>query len=171
MASEPLLGQTTSLGSLCFSLGMVWPHARMEIHPWNQVKKRRTKVIQHCVTLDLIQSKNVWPLRSQSAHSRVSAVLFYARTTKFVWAQICVSNVHVSRPQAKGRQHHLSQTIGTAIAGSARPAPTALLERNECVKETVPLKLFKVQSSNFKMLTQKWCSQGRPSRPACNGND
>ena len=41
--------------------------------------------------------------------------------------------------QVKGWQHHLSQKIGPAIAGSARPTPPALSERNECVKETVPL--------------------------------
>ena len=96
--------------------------------------------------------KNVWPPRSQSACSQVSAVLFYARTAKFVRAQICVGDMRVSRIQAKGRQHHLSQNIGPAIARSARPAPPALSERNECVKETVPLKLVKVQSSIFKSL-------------------
>ena len=75
--------------------------------------------------------KNVWAARSQSACSQVTAVLFYTRTPKFVWAQICVG-----RLQAKGLQHHLSQNIGPVIAGSARPAPPALSKRNECVKET-----------------------------------
>ena len=45
--------------------------------------------------------------------------------------------MHVSRPQAKGQQHHLSQNICPVIVGSARPAQPALSERNECVKETV----------------------------------
>ena len=37
--------------------------------------------------------KNVWPLRSQSVCSQVSEVLFYARTVKFVRAQICVGDM------------------------------------------------------------------------------
>ena len=60
--------------------------------------------------------KNVWP---PSACSQVSAVFFYARTTKFVRAQICVGDIRVSRLQVKGRQHYLRQNIGPAIAGSA----------------------------------------------------
>ena len=94
---------------------------------------------EYFVTLDLIRAtpiKNVWPLRSQSACSQVTAVLFYTRTPKFVRAQICVGDMLVFRLQAKGLQHHLSQNIGPVIAGSARPAPPALSERNECVKET-----------------------------------
>ena len=30
--------------------------------------------------------------------------------------------------QVKGRQHHLSQNIGLAVAGSAEPAPQALVK-------------------------------------------
>ena len=94
---------------------------------------------------------NKWPPCSQCACSQVSTVLFYTRTVKFVQVPMCVGDMCVSRLQAaKGRQHHLSQNIGPAIARSARPAPPALSERNECVKETVLLKLFKVRSSNFK---------------------
>ena len=81
--------------------------------------------------------KNVWPTSSQFACSQVSTVLFYAWIAKFVWAEICVGDMHVSRPQAKGQQHHLSQNICPVIVGSARPAQPALSERNECVKETV----------------------------------
>ena len=51
--------------------------------------------------------------------SQVSAVLFYAWTAKFVRAQICVGHMRVSRLKVKDRQHHLSQNIGPAIAGSA----------------------------------------------------
>ena len=80
---------------------------------------------------------------------------------KFVWAQTCDGNMRVSLLQAKVWQHHLSQNIGYTIAGSARPAPPALSERNECVKETV---LLKVQRSNFKSLWKKW---GGPSHPSC----
>ena len=32
-------------------------------------------------------------------------------------AQVCVGDMHVSRLQVKGWQHHLSQNIGPAIAG------------------------------------------------------
>ena len=113
--------------------------------------------------------KNVWPQRSQSACSQVAAVLFYAQTTKFVWAQICVGDMRVSRLQAKGRQRHFSQNINPVIAGSARPAPSALSERNECVKETVPLQLLKVQSSNFQKLTEN-VGRPRPSQP-CPASD
>ena len=46
---------------------------------------------------------------------------------KFVRAQICVGDMRVSRLQVKGRQHHLSQNIGPAIAGSAGPVQPALV--------------------------------------------
>ena len=62
----------------------------------------------------------------RAACSQVSAVLFYAWTAKFVWAQICVGDMRVSRLQVKDRQHHLSQNIGPVIAGSAGLVPPAL---------------------------------------------
>ena len=147
----------------------------MEIHPWNRAKKQHTKASQHFVTLDLpsnaCQECVLWPPCSQSACSQVSAVLFYTRTTKFMRAQIrFVLQYACFCLQAKGQQHHLSQNIGSAIAGSARPALPALSERSECIKETAPLKLFKVQSSNFKKVMEKWGGQGRPSRPASDGH-
>ena len=58
--------------------------------------------------------------------SQVSAVLFYALTAKFVRAQICVGDVRVSRLQVKGRQDHLSQNIGPAIAGSCSAGPVSI---------------------------------------------
>ena len=106
--------------------------------------------------------KNVWPTRSQSACCQVSAVLFYTRTAKFVQAQICVGDMHVSLLQVKGREHFFSENIGPAIAGSARPALPALSERNECIKETV---LFKVQRSNFKSLRKNWGWPRLPQLP------
>ena len=63
----------------------------------------------------------------RAACSQVSTVLFYARTAKFVQAQICVGDMCVSHLQVKGQQHHLSQNIGPTIAWSARPVPPALL--------------------------------------------
>ena len=79
--------------------------------PWNQAKKWRMKASQYFVTLDLILSnacQDVWSLHSHSACSQVSVLLFYAWTAKFMWAQICVGDMHVSHLQAKGQQHHLS---------------------------------------------------------------
>jgi len=49
-------------------------------------------------------------------------------------AQICVGDMRVSFLQAKGR-HIICQNKGPAVARSARPAPPALSERNECVKD------------------------------------
>ena len=88
--------------------------------------------------------KNVWPPRSQSAGTQVYAVLFYARTAKFMRAQICVGDTRVSFLQAKRRQHHLCQNNGPAIAGSARPAPPALSERNNG-KRNSTIKFIQVQ--------------------------
>ena len=169
---RPFWGLKTSLGSLHISLGMVTicfttthmeicvhRHWWFQVHLWNQAKKWRTNASQYFVAMDLATPiKNVWAPRSQFACFQVSAVLFYTRTAKFVRVQICAGDMHVSRLQAKDREHHLSQNIGPAFAGSARPAPPALLVGNECVKETVPLKLFKVQS-----LRKKWAAQAAPA--------
>ena len=79
----------------------------------------RTKACQYFFTLDLIPSNTSQKCVStvpQSACSQVSTVLFYALTTKFVWAQICVGDMHVCRLQAKGWQCRLSQNIGPEIA-------------------------------------------------------
>ena len=42
----------------------------------------------------------------KSARSQVSVALFHVRTFKSVRAWICADDVHVSRLQAKNRQHH-----------------------------------------------------------------
>ena len=166
------MGLKTSLGSLCISLGMVTicfttthmeigvhRHRRFQVHPWNQAKKWRTNASQYFVAMDLATPiKNVWAPGSQFGCFQVSTVLFYARTAKFVRVQICAGDMLVSRLQAKDREHHLSQNIGPAFTRSARPAPPALLVGNECVKETVPLKLFKVRS-----LRKKWAAQAAPA--------
>ena len=103
---------------------------------------------------------NKWPPCSQCACSQVSAVLFYTRTVKFVQAPMCVGDMCVSHLQAaKGRQHHLSQNIGLAIARSARPAPPALSERKRMCKRNSTVKLFKVQSSNFKSFGKSGAAQ------------
>ena len=68
----------------------------------------------------------------RAACSQVSAVLFYTRTAKFVQAQICVGDMRVSRLQVKGWQQHLSQNIGPATAGSARPVPPPCTNDKPC---------------------------------------
>ena len=99
-------------------------HWQFQVDPLNWAKKRHTKPSQYFVTLDQQRPSKMyaWSPRPQSACSQVSPVLFYARTAKFVWAQIFVGNMRVSCLQAKCWQHHRSQNIGPAIAGSARPA-------------------------------------------------
>ena len=52
------------------------------------------------------------------------------------WGHKPVLGICVSHLRVRGQQHHLSEKIGPAIAGSATPALPALSERNECVKET-----------------------------------
>ena len=115
---------------ICFTtkrLGIaVHQHPRFQVHPWNGAKKRRTKASQYFVTLDLIPSN-----ARQKCVATALTICFYTQTAKFVRAQICVADMRVSRLQAKGRQHHLSENVGPAIAGSARHGPPALSERNE----------------------------------------
>ena len=153
------------LGSLSFSFGMVTeftsrPHAWVSIgiggfrYTCGTGRRSGTRLPGNILLLLIFfrakPFNNKWPPCSQCACSQVSAVLFYTRTVKFVQVPMCVGDMCVSCLQvAKGRQHHLSQNIGPAIARSARPAPPALSERNECVKETVPLNYsrFKVQIS------------------------
>ena len=93
--------------------------------------------------------KNVWPPRSQSAGSQVSAVLFYARTAKFVRAQICVGDMRVFLSYKR----RVGNIISVKTMVQRLPDLPDLLRQpclNEMiVKETVPLNLFKVQSSNF----------------------
>ena len=63
----------------------------------------------------------MWPPRSHSASSQVSAVLFLRSDRKVrVDTNLCIDDImRVSRLQVKGQQHHLSQNIGPAIAGPA----------------------------------------------------
>ena len=55
-------------------------------------------------TRDLV--KKLLSQDPKSACSQVSVALFYVRTVKSVRAWICTDDVHVSRLQAKNRQHH-----------------------------------------------------------------
>ena len=129
-------------------------HRRFHVHPWNRAKKRRTKACEYFVTYseqenvaiaptsacskisaDLILEKIVWrrPVRYQQFSFTLGPPEVCAGTN-LCWRYTC-SLLHWL--QAKCRQHHLSENIGPAIARSARPAPPALYERNECVKETL----------------------------------
>ena len=144
-------------------IGVHW-HWPFQVPPETRQRSSAWKPVNILLIWILFRAtpvKNVWPPCSQSACPQ----LFYAWTAKFV-GDMCVS-----RLQAKGRQHHLSQNIGLVIARSARPAPPALSGRNECAKETVPSKLFKNESSNFKSLRKKWGGPGHPSHPASDGHD
>ena len=69
--------------------------------------------------------RNVWPLCSKSACSQVSVALFYVWT---VWVWICTGDMQASCLQVKGGRCYLSQNIGLAVAGSARPAPPLVVE-------------------------------------------
>ena len=127
MASEAFLGLKISLGSLRFSLGMVTEFASRP-HAWRLVSigigsfrytlgtRRRSgawkpvNILLLWILFWATPVKNVWSLHSHSACSHVSALLFYARTAKFMWAQICVGVMRVSHLQVKGRQRTSSQS-------------------------------------------------------------
>ena len=177
MASEAFFGpKNITWKSLLYSVGMATkfasrPHALMEIQPWNQAKKQCTKASQHFATLDIIPShacqECVVTMLTICLFSGLrSSLLRSDREVRAGTNRICVSNMRVFRLQTKGRQHYLSQNIGSAIAGSARPALPALSERNEWIKETATLKLFKIQSSNFKKLMEK-VGRPWPPQPPC----
>ena len=72
--------------------------------------------------------------------------------------KVCVGKnqlaICVSRLQAKGRQHHLSQSIGPAFAGSARPALPDLL-RQPCQRDKRNSAVKIIQGSKFKFKFQK----------------
>ena len=162
MASEAYLGLKTSLGSFRFSLGMVTEFASRK-HAWRLViigigsfrytlkpgeevahesqsifcysgsysEQRLSRMCGHCtLTLLVLMSLHFYfTLGPQSSCGHKSVLVLCVFLT-YKWK---VGNVH-----------HLSQNIGLAIAKSARPASSALSERNKCVKETVPLR-FKVR--------------------------
>ena len=80
---------------------------------------------EFCLVFSLIvfqatPAENVWPPRSKSVRSQVSAALW---TMAFVCAWICTDDTRASRQQAKGQRCYLSQNIGLVVAGSAGPAP------------------------------------------------
>ena len=96
------------------------------------------KASQYFVTLDLIPSN----ARQECVATSLTICLFSALRRSLLLSdrevragQICVGDMRVSLLQAKGRQHYLSENIGPAIAGSARPALPALSEENKCVKD------------------------------------
>ena len=79
---------------------------------------------EFCLVFSLIvfratPAENVWPPRSNSVCSQVSAALW---TVAFVRAWICTDDTWASCQQAIGRRYYPSQNIGPAVAGSAGPA-------------------------------------------------
>ena len=101
--------------------------------PWERREgATHTRRLEFCVAFSLIVfqatlAENVWPLRSKSTRSQVSAALFYVRTVTFVRAWICTDDTRASHLQVKGQRCYLSQNIGLAVAGSAGPAPPPLV--------------------------------------------
>ena len=117
--------------------------APFQIHPWRTGRsssaRKPVNILLLWILFRATPVKNVHAATALTIclFSGLRSSLFYARTAKFVRAQICVGDVHVFRLQAKGRQQHLGQNIGPKIARSSRPAPPALSERN-----SIPLKFF-----------------------------
>ena len=75
---------------------------------------------EFCLVFSLIvfratPAEDVWPPRSKSVRSQVSAALW---TMAFVRAWICTDDTRASRQQAKGRRCYLSENIGPVVAGS-----------------------------------------------------
>ena len=136
-------------------------HRQFQVHPWNWAKKRPTKASQYSVTLNLIQSNT----RQECVVTALTICLFSDLCSSLsrsdhkvrVGKNLC-SRYACSLPTSEGsatssQSKHWCANCRVHQTCSARPAPPALSERNEYVKETVPLKLFKLQNSNFKRLT------------------
>ena len=159
MASEAFLGLKISLGSLRFSLGMVTEFASRP-HAWRLVS---IGIGSFRYTLGTRRRSGAWkPVNSGSySEQRLSRMcghctltLLVLRSLHFYFMLVPQSScghksvlalcVFLTYKWKVGNVHHLSQNIGLAIAESARPASSALSERNKCVKETVPLR-FKVR--------------------------
>ena len=148
MASEPFLG-------LRFSLGMVTEFAsRPHASAWKLVS----------ILFRATPVKNVWPPCSQSAGSQVSAVLFYARTAKFVQAQICVGDMRVFLSYKRRVGNIISvKTMVQRLPESARLAPSALSKWNDR-KRNSTVKF--IQGSKFKFHGPS----GGPTRLASDGH-
>ena len=73
-------------------------------------------------------AKNASPPQNLLALSLRSPELFYVWTVKFVRVRTFESDMRVFRLQAKDRRHHLSQSIGPAIAAGLPDLP-----RHTCV--------------------------------------
>ena len=104
------------------------------MEPWH------TKASEYFVTQ--------YPIPSNARQECVATV-----PTICLFSDLHSSLLCLDRARFVGAQ--ISQNIGPALARFARPAPPVLSETNESVKETVLLKIFKVQSPNFKSLWKK----------------
>jgi len=56
------------------------------------------------IIIQATPAENVWPPRSKSARSQVSATLFYVRTMTFVLAWICTDDTQASRRLLASKQ-------------------------------------------------------------------
>ena len=129
--------------------------ARMEIEvsiggfnpPWERHKgATHASRLKFCLVFSLIviqatPAENVWPPRSKSARSQVSAALFYVQTATFVLAWICTDDTQASRRLLAGfspaskRSAILSQSKhwsgGRRVCRTCSAAP-AFAHRGKC---------------------------------------
>ena len=105
---------------------------------------------EFCLVFSLIifqatPAENVWPPRSKSVRSQVSAALW---TMVFVWAWICTDDTWASCQQAKGWRCYLSQNIGPAVAGFAGPFPLAPVQAINSSGKNCLANFCQLQTSN-----------------------
>ena len=133
-------------------------HRRFQVHPWPGTGRRSgaRKPVNTSYSKQHPSRMCAWPPRSACPYPQFS---FTLGPQSSCWHKSVLA-ICVSRLQAKGRQHHVSQNIVRRLL--SLPDLFRLPCEREMNKETVPLKLFKVQSSSFKKLTEK---VGRPKLP------
>jgi len=175
------LGLKTLLESLRFSLGMVTEFTSLP-HTWRLVSigivslrytrgTGRRSTAQKPVIILLLwilfratPVKNVWPQCSQSACSHVSAVLFYAQTAKFVWAQICVGDTRVSRLQAKGQQISFQSKHWSGNCRVCQTCSISPVGEKWMHKWNSTVKIIEGSKFKFQKLTEN-VGRPRPSQP------
>ena len=116
--------------------------ARMEIEvsiggfnpPWERHKgATHASRLKFCLVFSLIviqatPAENVWPPRSKSARSQVSAALFYVQTATFVLAWICTDDTQASRRLLASKQK-VGDTISVKTLVRWSPGLQDLLRR------------------------------------------
>ena len=116
--------------------------ARMEIEvsiggfnpPWERHEgATHASGLKFCLVFSLIviqatPAENVWPPRSKSARSQVSAALFYVQTATFVLAWICTDDTQASRRFLASKQK-VGDTISVKTLVRGSPGLPDLLRR------------------------------------------